>query len=226
MPSGQLCGRRGLVRDITGHSRSHSGRDLPIYTGEVPTLQLAQEPEADALLESNPFALLVGMLLDQQIPLEVAFAGPKKIADRMGGVDAREIADYDQEKFAALCAERPAVHRFPGSMAKRIQALAQIIVDRYGGDGAAVWAAGNPDGAEVLRRLKELPGFGDQKARIFLALLGKQYGVTPKGWREAAGDYGKAGSHLSVADIVDAGSLEKVRSYKKQMKAAAKAAKK
>ncbi len=192
----------------------------------MPTLQLAQDPAADSLLESNPFALLVGMLLDQQIPLEVAFAGPKKIADRMGGVDAREIADYDPDKFAALCAERPAVHRFPGSMAKRIQALAQIVVDRYGGDAAGVWAAGEPDGAEVLARLKELPGFGDQKARIFLALLGKQYGVTPKGWRAAAGDYGKAGSHLSVADIVDAGSLEKVRSYKKQMKAAAKAAKK
>ncbi|OBK73828.1 HhH-GPD-type base excision DNA repair protein [Mycobacterium sp. 1274761.0] len=191
----------------------------------MPTLQLAQDPAADALLESNPFALLVGMLLDQQIPLEVAFAGPKKIADRMGAVEAREIADYDPDKFAALCAERPAVHRFPGSMAKRIQALAQIIVDQYNGDAAAVWAAGDPDGKEVLRRLKELPGFGDQKARIFLALLGKQYGVTPKGWREVAGDYGKAGSHLSVADIVDAGSLEKVRSYKKQMKAAAKAAK-
>ncbi len=186
----------------------------------MPTLQLVQDPEADALLESNPFALLVGMLLDQQIPLEVAFAGPKKIADRLGGVDAREIADYDPEKFAALCAERPAVHRFPGSMAKRIQALAQIVVDRYGGEAAGVWSAGDPDGAEVLQRLKELPGFGDQKARIFLALLGKQYGVTPKGWREAAGDYGKAGSHLSVADIVDAGSLEKVRSYKKKMKAA------
>jgi uncharacterized HhH-GPD family protein len=191
----------------------------------VPTLQLVQDPEADALLESNPFALLVGMLLDQQIPLEVAFAGPKKIADRMGGVDAREIADYDPDKFAALCAERPAVHRFPGSMAKRIQALAQIVVDRYGGEAAGVWSAGDPDGTEVLQRLKELSGFGDQKARIFLALLGKQYGVTPKGWREAAGDYGKAGSHLSVADIVDAGSLEKVRSYKKKMKAAAKAAK-
>jgi uncharacterized HhH-GPD family protein len=192
----------------------------------VAKLQLVQDPAADALLESNPFALLVGMLLDQQIPLEVAFAGPKKLADRMGGVDAREIADYDPEKFAALCSQRPAVHRFPGSMAKRIQALAQIIVDRYDGDGAAVWAAGEADGAEVLRRLKELPGFGDQKARIFLALLGKQYGVTPEGWREAAGDYGKAGTHLSVADIVDAASLEKVRSTKKQMKAAAKAAKK
>lgn len=188
-------------------------------------LQLVQDPAADALLEANAFALLTGMLLDQQIPMEVAFAGPKKLADRLGGLDAREIADYEPESFAELCAQTPAVHRFPGSMAKRIQALAQIIVDRYDGDAAAVWTAGDPDGAEVLRRLKALPGFGDQKARIFLALLGKQYGVTPQGWRAAAGDYGKAGSFMSVADVVDPGSLEKVRSYKKQMKAAAKAAK-
>jgi uncharacterized HhH-GPD family protein len=191
----------------------------------VPTLQLVGDPEADALLEANPFALLLGMLLDQQIPMEVAFAGPKKLADRLGGVDARQIAEYDPEEFAALCAERPAVHRFPGSMAKRIQALAQVIVDQYDGNAAAIWTAGDPDGAEVARRLKALPGFGDQKARIFVALLGKQYGVTPEGWRKAAGDYGKAGSHMSVADVVDAGSLEKVRSYKKQAKAAAKAAK-
>ena len=167
-------------------------------------------------------ALLIGMLLDQQVPFETAFAGPKKVLDRIGTLDAQQIADYDPEKFAALCAKTPAVHRFPGSMAKRIQALAQIIVDNYQGDAAALWTAGDPDGAEVLRRLKALPGFGEQKARIFLALLGKQYGVTPKGWREAAGDYGKAGTHMSVADIVDTGSLEKVRSYKKKMKAAAK----
>ena len=186
-------------------------------------LQLVQEPAADALLESNPFALLVGMLLDQQIPMEVAFAGPKKIADRMGGVDAHQIADYDPEKFIALCSERPAVHRFPGSMGKRLQTLAQVIVDEYDGNAAAVWTAGDPDGGEVLRRLKSLPGFGEQKAKIFLALLGKQYGVTPTGWRQAAGDYGKAGTHMSVADVVDAGSLEKVRSFKKQAKAAAKA---
>ncbi len=151
--------------------------------------------------------------------METAFAGPKKIADRIGGIDARVIADYNPEKFAALCAERPAVHRFPGAMAARIQALAREIVDRYDGDAAGLWIDGDPDGAEVLRRLKALPGFGEQKARIFLALLGKQYGVTPKGWRAAAGDYGKAGTHMSVADIVDAGLLEKVRSYKKQMKA-------
>ena len=191
----------------------------------MPTLQLVQDPEADALLESNPFALLVGMLLDQQYPMEAAFAGPKKIADRIGGVDAREIAEYDPETFAALCSKTPAIHRYPGSMAKRIQALAQLIVDRYDGDVTALWTADDPDGAEVLRRIKSLPGFGEQKAKIFLALLGKQYGVTPQGWRKAAGDYGKAGSFLSVADVVDARSLEKVRSYKKQAKAAAKAAK-
>src|ERR1700710_357791 len=186
-------------------------------------LQLVQDPAADALLEANPFALLVGMMLDQQIPMEVAFAGPKKIADRMGNVDAREIADYDPDKFTALCSERPAVHRFPGSMATRLQTLAHNIVDDYHGNAAALWTGGEPDGSEVLRRLKALPGFGEQKAKIFLALLGKQYGVTPTGWREAAGDYGKAGTHMSVADVVDAGSLEKVRSFKKQAKAAAKA---
>jgi uncharacterized HhH-GPD family protein len=218
-------------------------------------LCLAQDSDADELISQNPFALLVGMVLDQQIPLEVAFAGPKKIADRMakdglnrialdqqvpmetafagpkkvadrmGGFDAAEIADYDPDKFAALCSERPAIHRFPGSMAKRIQALAQIIVDRYDGDAAKLWMAGDPDGKELLQRLKGLPGFGEQKARIFLALLGKQYGVTPTGWRAAAGEFGKAGTHISVADIVDAQSLGKVRSHKKQMKAAAKAAK-
>ena len=123
-------------------------------------LWLAQDPEADQLLDDSPFALLVGMVLDQQIPLEVAFRGPRKIADRMGGFDAAEIADYDPDKFVALCSERPAIHRFPGSMAKRIQALAQIVMDRCDGDAAALWVAGDPDGNELLRRLKGLPGFG------------------------------------------------------------------
>lgn len=170
----------------------------------MPNLQLVQEPAADALLNANPFALLVGMLLDQQVPMETAFAGPKKIADRMGSFDAGDIADYDPDKFVALCSERPAIHRFPGSMAKRIQALAQIIVDRYDGDAAALWTAGEPDGNELLRRLKGLPGFGEQKAR-------------------AAGEFGQPGTYLSVADIVDAGSLGQVRSHKRQRKAAAKA---
>lgn len=180
------------------------------------------------LLDESPLALLIGMVLDQQVPFETAFAGPKKIADRMGSfpnLSAAEIADYDPDKFAALCSQSPAIHRFPGSMAKRIQALAQIIVDRYDGDAAGLWTAGDPDGSELLRRIKGLPGFGDVKAKIFLALLGKQYGVTPKGWRAAAGDFGRAGAHISVADIVDAQSMGKVRAYKKQMKAAAKAAK-
>lgn len=188
-------------------------------------LWLAQDPEADALLDENPLALLIGMVLDQQVPFETAFAGPKKIADRMGSFGAHEIAEYDPDKFAALCSERPAIHRFPGSMAKRIQTLAQIIVDRYDGDAAGLWKDGDPDGAELLRRIKGLPGFGEVKAQIFLALLGKQYGVTVEGWRAAAGQFGKAGTHISVADIVDAQSMGEVRSYKKQMKAAAKAAK-
>ena len=183
-------------------------------------LWLAEDPEADKLLAENPLALLVGMVLDQQIPLEIAFRGPKKIADRMGGFNVAEIADYDPDKFAALCSEKPAIHRFPGSMAKRVQALAQIVVDRYDGDAAALWVAGDPDGNELLRRLKALPGFGEQKAQIFLALLGKQYSVTPTGWRAAAGEFGKPGTHVSVADIVDAQSLGQVRSYKKKLKAA------
>jgi uncharacterized HhH-GPD family protein len=189
----------------------------------MPKVQLAQDPAADALLSEDPFALLTGMLLDQQIPMETAFGGPRKIADRLGGMDARLIADYDPDKFAALCSERPAIHRFPGSMAKRVQTLAREIVDRYDGDVTGIWTDGDPDAAEVLRRLKALPGFGEQKARIFLALLGKQYGVTPTGWRAAAGDYGKAGTHMSVADVVDAGSLDRVRAYKKKMKATARA---
>lgn len=186
-------------------------------------LQLTSDPAADTLLSEDPFALLVGMLLDQQIPMEVAFAGPRKIADRLGGIDARMIADCDPERFAAAFSQTPAVHRFPGSMGKRVQDLAREIVDRYDGEAAALWNSGDPDGAEVIRRLRALPGFGEQKAKIFLALLGKQYGVTPRGWRAAAGDYGTAGTHMSVADVVDKGSLDEVRAYKKKMKAAAKA---
>jgi uncharacterized HhH-GPD family protein len=190
--------------------------------GMATTLHLTGDAAADALLESNPFALLVGMLLDQQVPMETAFAGPKKIADRFGGLDPREIADYDPDKFAALCSETPAIHRFPGSMAKRIQTLAHVIVDRYDGDATALWGAGDPDGPEVLRRLKALPGFGEQKAKIFLALLGKQLGVQPEGWREAAGAYGEEGSRRSIADVTGPESLAEVRSFKKAAKAAAK----
>ncbi|ONI83840.1 Fe-S cluster assembly protein HesB [Saccharothrix sp. ALI-22-I] len=181
---------------------------------------LAQNPEADELLADDMFALLLGMLLDQQIPLEKAFSGPKVLADRLGALSPQVIADADPEGFAAVMAAPPAVHRFPGSMAKRVQALAQAVVEEYGGDVSRMWADG--DGAVVLKRLKALPGFGEQKARIFLALLGKQFGVQPDGWREAAGAYGEDGSRRSVADVVDQKSLLEVRAFKKAAKAAVK----
>jgi len=186
---------------------------------------LTTDSEANELLDREPLALLIGMLLDQQITIETAFAGPKKILERVGSLDPKTIAEYDPEKFAALCSTPPAIHRFPGSMAKRVQALCQGLVEEYGGDAAGVWTAGDPSGAEVLKRLKALPGYGDIKAKIFLALLGKQRGLTAKGWQKAAGDFAKKGTHLSVADITDEASLLEVRAYKKQMKAAAKAAK-
>ncbi|MFF8997871.1 HhH-GPD-type base excision DNA repair protein [Streptomyces achromogenes] len=191
------------------------------------TLHLAQDPAADALLGRSPLAALTGMLLDQQIPMEWAFKGPRTIADRLGteDLDAHEIAAMDPEAFAALLSGKPAVHRYPGSMAKRIQQLCQYLVEHYDGDAEAVWRdAGS--GRELLRRLEELPGFGKQKAQIFLALLGKRLGVAPEGWREAAGAYGEPGSHRSVADITGPESLAKVRAHKQEMKAAAKAAKK
>ncbi|MCX5132231.1 HhH-GPD-type base excision DNA repair protein [Streptomyces sp. NPDC060011] len=190
------------------------------------TLHLAQQPEADELLGRSPLAALIGMLLDQQVPMEWAFAGPYTIAQRMGSddLDAHEIASYDPEKFAELLSAKPAVHRYPGSMGKRIHQLCQYLVEHYDGDASAVWKDAD-DGAELLRRLKDLPGFGAQKAQIFLALLGKQLGVRPAGWREAAGPYGEAKSFRSVADITGPESLTKVRAHKQEMKAAAKAAK-
>ncbi|MEU1779344.1 MULTISPECIES: HhH-GPD-type base excision DNA repair protein [Streptomyces] len=188
-------------------------------------LRLAQQEDADALLSRSPLAALVGMLLDQQIPMEWAFTGPYTIARRLGhdDLDAREIAAYDPEAFAALCAEKPAVHRYPGSMAGRVQQLCRYLVEHYDGDASAVWS-GAGSGRELLERLQELPGFGKQKAQIFLALLGKRLGVTPEGWREAAGSYGEAGSYRSVADITGPETLEKVRAYKQEMKRAAKKA--
>ncbi|MCK8671793.1 Fe-S cluster assembly protein HesB [Rhodococcus sp. HM1] len=186
------------------------------------TLNLVGDPDADALLASDPLALLIGMLLDQQVPMETAFAGPKKLADRLGGLDVHAIAEADPDDFVTVCAQPPAVHRFPKSMAQRIQALCAAIVDEYDGDVSAIWTSGDPDGKQVLKRLKALPGYGDQKARIFLALLGKQMGVQPAGWREAAGDYGQEGSRRSIADVVDEKSLQEVREFKKSAKAAAK----
>ncbi|MGW7368090.1 HhH-GPD-type base excision DNA repair protein [Streptomyces sp. NPDC054841] len=191
-----------------------------------PTIHLAQQPEADELLGRSPLAALVGMLLDQQVPMEWAFSGPYTIAQRLGGddLDAHEIAAQDPEAFVALLSEKPAVHRYPGSMAKRIQQLCQYLVDEYDGDPTALWKDAS-SGKELLARLNALPGFGKQKSQIFLALLGKQFGVTPAGWREAAGAYGEAGSYRSAADITGPESLAKVRAHKQEMKRAAKAAK-
>jgi uncharacterized HhH-GPD family protein len=189
------------------------------------TLRLAQDPDADALLSRSPLAALIGMLLDQQIPMEWAFTGPRTLLHRLGGddLDAHRIAGYDPEEFAALLSAKPAVHRYPGSMAKRVQQLCQYLVDHYGGHAEAVWQDAD-SGTELLERLVALPGFGRQKAQIFLALLGKQFGVRPDGWREAAGPYGEQGSFRSVADITGPESLEQVRAHKQEAKRAAKAA--
>jgi uncharacterized HhH-GPD family protein len=186
------------------------------------TIIITGDPAADAELENNPFALLTGMLLDQQFPMERAFAGPHVLAGRLGGpFDPAVVAAHDPEAFAELCSRTPAVHRYPGSMAGRIQALARAVLDDYDGNAVAIWTDVG-SGKELLGRLRRLPGFGPTKAMIFLALLGKQFGVRPDGWREAAGAYGDAGAHRSVADVVDADSLAKVRAYKQEQKRAAK----
>ena len=187
------------------------------------TLCLAQDADADKLLTDSPLALLIGMVLDQQIPLEWAFTGPLTLRNRLGrDLDATDLANRDPDELAKLFATPPALHRFPGSMAGRVQDMCRMIVDEYGGDPTRVWADAT-DGKDLLKRIQALPGFGAQKAKIFVALLGKQYGVRPKGWREAAGEFGADGSYKSVADIRDQKSLDKVRAFKKQMKAEAKA---
>lgn len=183
------------------------------------TLHLAQRPEADQLLGRSPLALLIGMLLDQQIPMEWAFTGPYTVAQRMGreDLDAHDIAAYDPDGFAALLADKPAVHRYPAAMGKRVQQLCQYLVDHYDGDASALWRE-VVTGQELLKRLNALPGFGKQKSQIFLALLGKQFGVTPDGWREAAGAYGEEGAYRSVADVSGPEALEKVRAFKRAAK--------
>ena len=184
-------------------------------------LQIAQDATADEVLSTDSFGLLVGMLLDQQFPMERAFAGPAKILDRFGSLDPAKIAAAEPDSFADLCATPPAIHRYGRSMAGRIQALAGVVNDTYAGDAAQIWT-GAGDAADLLDRLRALPGFGEQKARIFAALLGKQLDVTPDGWREVIGPYAEEGSFRSVADVVDPESLQKVRDFKKAAKAAAK----
>lgn len=188
----------------------------------MPTIRIAQDPHADQVLSDDPFALLTGMLLDQQFPMERAFAGPAKILDRFGSLDPGAIAAAEPGAFADLCATPPAIHRYGRSMAARVQALAQVVVTDYSGDAAAIWTTA-ADTRILLARLKALPGFGDQKARIFAALLGKQAGIQPSGWREEIGPYAEDGSFRSVADVRDEESLHKVREFKKAAKASAKA---
>jgi uncharacterized HhH-GPD family protein len=185
-------------------------------------LKIAQDEAADEVLASDPFALLCGMLLDQQFPMEHAFMGPAKVKERFGSLDTAAIGAADPEAFADLCAIPPAVHRYPRSMAGRIQDLARHIRGEYDGDTARLWSEAT-SGRDLLRRLQALPGFGKQKSQIFVALLGKQLGVRPDGWREAAGNYAEEGSFRSVADVVDEVSLERVRSFKKEMKARSRA---
>jgi uncharacterized HhH-GPD family protein len=187
------------------------------------SLRIAQDETADELLSSDPFALLLGMLLDQQFPMERAFAGPAKVKERFGNLDPAQLADAEPEDFADLCSTPPAVHRYGRSMAGRIQAVAAVVRDEYDGDVTRIWTG--VETAEVVKRLKALPGFGDQKARIFAALLGKQLDVRPDGWREAIGPYAEDGSRRSVADVTDETSLQEVRDFKKAAKAQAKAAK-
>ena len=189
--------------------------------GAMARLRIAQDEHADEVLSEDPFALLVGMLLDQQFPMERAFAGPAKILDRFGTLAPERIAAADPEEFAALCARPPAVHRFPGSMAGRVQAVAQAVTSTYDGDTRRLWEEAGT-GKELLSRLTALPGFGRQKGQIFVALLGKQLGVQPPGWQEAAGAYAEEASFRSVADVVDSSSLERVRSFNKETKKVAR----
>ena len=186
------------------------------------SLWLTGDPEADALLSSDDNALLIGMVLDQQVPMEKAFSGPLVIAQRMGGqLDVTQIAAMSEDEFIELCSQRPAIHRFPAAMAKRIRQVCQVLTEDYDGQATNVWKDAR-SGAEVKANLSRLPGFGQDKAAIFTAVLGKLRGITPEGWRAAAGYYGEPGTFRSVADIVDDDSLQKVRETKKSVKAAKK----
>lgn len=179
---------------------------------------LTGDEEADRLLSESPLALLIGMLLDQQVPMEWAFASPNRLRERLGGsLAADTIAQMDRDEFEAIFREKPALHRFPGSMAGRTQDLCRHLVENYDGDAKAVWADAD-DGTELRKRLKALPGFGDQKSKIFLALLAKRFGVTPDGWEEAAAPYGDD-EPRSVADIDSPQRLDAVREWKSAKKA-------
>ena len=184
-------------------------------------IHITGDPAADEILSDDPFALLVGLMLDQQYPMEHAFRGPAKITDRFGTLDPARIAAADPEEFAAMASTTPAIHRFPGSMSARLQELAQLVVERYDGQAERLWTEAT-SGRDLLGRIQALPGFGKQKAQIFVALVAKQLDVRPEGWEAVVGDYALDG-YRSVADVVDDASLQKVREFNKAEKAAAKA---
>ena len=181
------------------------------------TIRITGDDRADQVLTESPFALLVGMMLDQQYPMEHAFRGPAKVLDRFGSFEPAAIVAADPEEFAALCSTPPAIHRFPGSMAARLQEVARIVEEEYGGDASRIWTEAT-DARDLMSRMQALPGFGKQKAQIFVALLAKQLGVRPEGWEQQVGAYSEDG-YRSVADVVDPESLQKVRDHKKQIKA-------
>jgi len=184
------------------------------------TLYITGDTKADKLLNSDANALLIGMLLDQQVPMEWAFSGPATLRQRLGHLDPKKIAAMDVDEFVSICCEKPAIHRFPGSMGKRIHAVCEALVADYRGNAANIWT-GVDDADEVYRRLRALPGYGDEKSKIFVAILGKTQGVTPDGWRTVAGKFGDD-QPRSVADVHDEVSLGQVRDWKKAQKAAKK----
>ena len=189
----------------------------------TPTLPVTGIPEADQLLVSDPLALLIGMLLDQQVPMEWAFKGPWTLTERLGGLDARSIAAMNPDDFVAVFSEKPALHRFPGSMGKRTHELCTFVTENYDGDAGKIWK-GVRTGDELYTRLRALPGYGDDKAKIFMAILAKRLGKKPVGWEQAAAPFSDEAPR-SVADIGSAEGLLRVREFKKAQKAAAKAGK-
>lgn len=184
-------------------------------------LPLTGDPEADKLLANDPLALILGMLLDQQVPMEWAFHSPYRLRERLGGrLDAAEIASMHPDELETAFKGPPALHRFPGAMAKRAQALCQALVEKYGGDAGAVWRDVET-GDELVKRVRSLPGFGADKSRIFAALLAKRFGIRPAGWEKATSPFSDD-QPRSVADIDSPETLARVREWKKTMKAQGK----
>lgn len=185
-----------------------------------PPIAVTGIAEADELLSTDPLALTIGMLLDQQVPMEWAFRGPATLVERLGRLDAAEIAAMDPDAFVEVFSAKPALHRFPGSMGRRTHELCRYVTDNYGGDAGAIWA-GVDDAGELMARVRALPGFGDEKSRIFVAMLAKRLGVRPAGWEQATAPFSDD-QPRSVADIDSAESLARVREWKKAMKAKGK----